>query len=83
MCAHVYNVRKWRPTQQTATALCAKNAGGDYARGGAYLRDTTVVRKSYSTFRMWRAAIVLNYSITNIHNDVRQIIIHENSHLTH
>ena len=22
--------------------LCAKNAGGAYARGGAYLRDTTV-----------------------------------------
>jgi len=26
-----------------SAGLCAKNAGGAYARGGAYLRDTTVI----------------------------------------
>ena len=26
----------------TSAGLCAKNAGGAYVRGGAYLRDTTV-----------------------------------------
>ena len=28
--------------KNTSAELCAKNAGGAYARGGAYLRDTTV-----------------------------------------
>ena len=28
--------------KNTSARLCAKNAGGAYARGGAYLRDTTV-----------------------------------------
>ena len=28
--------------KNTSAKLCAKNAGGTYARGGAYLRDTTV-----------------------------------------
>ena len=28
--------------KSTSARLCAKNAGGAYARGGAYLRDTTV-----------------------------------------
>ena len=29
--------------KNTSAGLCAKNAGGAYARGGTYLRDTTVV----------------------------------------
>ena len=29
--------------KNTSAGLCAKNAGGAYARGGAYLRDTTVL----------------------------------------
>ena len=29
--------------KNTSARLCAKNAGGAYAQGGAYLRDTTVV----------------------------------------
>ena len=29
--------------KNTSARLCAKNAGGAYARGGAYLRDTTVL----------------------------------------
>ena len=29
--------------KNTSARLCAKNAGGAYARGGAYLRDTTVI----------------------------------------
>ena len=29
--------------ENTSAKLCTKNAGGAYARGGAYLRDTTVV----------------------------------------
>ena len=28
--------------ENTSTRLCAENAGGTYARGGVYLRDTTV-----------------------------------------
>ena len=28
--------------KNTSAGLCAKNAGRAYARGGAYLRDTTV-----------------------------------------
>ena len=28
--------------KNTSAVLCAKNTGGAYARGGAYLRDTTV-----------------------------------------
>ena len=28
--------------KNTSARLCAKNAGGAYAQGGAYLRDTTV-----------------------------------------
>ena len=28
--------------KNTSTRLCAKNAGGTYAQGWAYLRDTTV-----------------------------------------
>ena len=28
--------------KNTSVELCAKNAGGAYARGEAYLRDTTV-----------------------------------------
>ena len=28
--------------KNTSARLCAKNAGGAYARGGAYLWDTTV-----------------------------------------
>ena len=28
--------------KNTSARLCAKKAGGAYARGGAYLRDTTV-----------------------------------------
>ena len=28
--------------KNASARLCAKNAGGAYARGGAYLRDTTV-----------------------------------------
>ena len=28
--------------KNTSVRVCAKNAGGAYARGGAYLRDTTV-----------------------------------------
>ena len=33
--------------KNTAARLCAKNAGGGaYARGGVYLRDTTVVKLS-------------------------------------
>ena len=31
--------------KNTSAGLCAKNAGGAYARGGAYLRDTTVLKK--------------------------------------
>ena len=27
--------------KNTSARLCAKNAGGAYVRGGAYLRDTT------------------------------------------
>ena len=30
--------------KNTSIRVCAKNAGGAYARGGAYLRDTTVYR---------------------------------------
>ena len=30
--------------KNTSARLCAKNAGGAYARGGAYLRDTTVLQ---------------------------------------
>ena len=29
--------------KNTSVRLCAKNARGAYARGGAYLRDTTVI----------------------------------------
>ena len=29
--------------KNTSARLCAKNAGGAYARGGVYLRDTTVL----------------------------------------
>ena len=29
--------------KNTSAGLCAKNAGGAYAQGGAYLRDTTVI----------------------------------------
>ena len=29
--------------KNTSVRVCAKNAGGAYARGGAYLRDTTVI----------------------------------------
>ena len=28
--------------KNTSVRVCAKTAGGAYARGGAYLRDTTV-----------------------------------------
>ena len=28
--------------KNTSARLCAKNVGGAYARGGAYLRDATV-----------------------------------------
>ena len=31
--------------KNTSAGLCAKNARGAYARGGAYLRDTTVYIK--------------------------------------
>ena len=31
--------------KNTSERLCAKNAGGAYARGGPYLQDTTVVNK--------------------------------------
>ena len=30
--------------KNTSARLCAKNAGGAYVRGGAYLRDTTVYK---------------------------------------
>ena len=33
--------------KNTSAGLCAKNAGGAYARGGAYLRDTTVLNFSH------------------------------------
>ena len=33
--------------KNTSARLCAKNAGGAYARGGAYLRDTTVLSSSW------------------------------------
>ena len=29
--------------KNTSARLCAKNVGGAYAQGGAYLRDTTVI----------------------------------------
>ena len=29
--------------KNTSARVCTKNAGGAYARGGAYLRDTTVL----------------------------------------
>ena len=29
--------------KNTSARLCTKNAGGAYARGGVYLRDTTVL----------------------------------------
>ena len=29
--------------KNTSVRVCAKNVGGAYARGGAYLRDTTVL----------------------------------------
>ena len=29
--------------KNTSVRVCAKNPGGAYARGGAYLRDTTVL----------------------------------------
>ena len=29
--------------KNTSVRVCAKNAGGAYVRGGAYLRDTTVM----------------------------------------
>ena len=29
--------------KNTSVRVCTKNAGGAYARGGAYLRDTTVL----------------------------------------
>ena len=37
--------------KNTSARLCAKNAGEAYARGGAYLRDTTVLeyKKNYRT----------------------------------
>ena len=48
----------------TSARLCTKNAGGTYARGGAYLWDTTVqvqnYKKSYDktmhthTIKIWQ-----------------------------
>ena len=35
--------------KNTSAVLCAKNAGRAYAREGAYLRDTTVYYKFYTT----------------------------------
>ena len=34
--------RAYARDKNTSAGLCAKNAGGAYARGGVYLRDTTV-----------------------------------------
>ena len=36
--------------KNTSARLCAKNAGGAYVRGGAYLRDTTVPHQTRRTF---------------------------------
>ena len=36
--------------KNTSARLCAKNAGGAYARGGAYLRDTTVCMRVIYVF---------------------------------
>ena len=39
--------------KNTSAGLCAKKAGGAYARGGAYLRDTTVLTCSPIEVMQW------------------------------
>ena len=41
----------------------------------------SVVQKKLLMLRMWPAAITLNYSATNIRNDVRQILIYVQRHI--
>ena len=42
-CVEVSTRGAYARDKNTSARLCAKNAGGAYARGGAYLRDTTVL----------------------------------------
>ena len=46
--------------KNTSARLCAKKAGGAYARGGAYLRDTTV--NQLRTSQMGPCDLKGNYS---------------------
>ena len=47
--------------ENTSARLCAKNTGGAYAQGGAYLRDTTV-------FHLFDSHLV-NVSLVEIHSE--------------
>ena len=44
-------MRAYARDENTSAGLCAKNAGGAYARGGAYLRDTTVGTSCHYSIR--------------------------------
>ena len=50
--------------KNTSARLCAKNAGGAYARGGAYLRDTTVLKATVTTCRNVGVKCLVNTSRT-------------------
>ena len=41
--SHLLEWGAYAQDKNTSARLCAKNAGGAYARGGAYLRDTMVL----------------------------------------
>ena len=46
-CVEVLTRGAYARDKNTSARLCAKNAGGAYARGGAYLRDTTEHHKRH------------------------------------
>ena len=50
--------------KNTSAGLCAKNAGEAYARGGAYLRDTTVHAVCHISMReiigVWSDVVTLS-----------------------
>ena len=47
--------------KNTSAQLCAKNAGGAYARGGAYLRDTTVYISALCLFWLLHSRAALGF----------------------
>ena len=45
--------------KNTSVRVCAKNAGGAYARGGAYLRDTTVLVSLCSPLHLYWCVVYI------------------------